>query len=127
MGLHMRKLIILLVLGIGFNITSGDVFAQGTGSEGSFEIHNSTSNNLVIGFYTNDGDGWSENWLAEDLEPGTSASAEFTASSGSCDQMFQIGWLGDDGESEVLDDPISIDICDASNVYVEDNEIYYDW
>ena len=64
MGLHMRNLIILLLLGIGFNVTSGDAFARGSGSGGNFEIHNSTSNNLVIGFYINDGDVWSDNWLA---------------------------------------------------------------
>jgi hypothetical protein len=39
--------------------------------------------------------------------------------------VLQVGWLGDD-DSEVLDDPISIDICDASNVYLGDNEITYD-
>ena len=27
----------------------------------------------------------------------------------------QVGWLGGDG-SEVMDDPISIDVCDASNI-----------
>jgi hypothetical protein len=25
-----------------------------------------------------------------------------------------------------MDDPISIDICASSNVYLEDNEIYFD-
>ena len=33
--------------------------------------------------------------------------------------------LGNDG-SQVLDEPISINICDASNVYMDDNEICYD-
>jgi len=99
--------------------------AQGTGSEGYFQIYNNTENNVVVGFYTNDGSGWSDNWLSDILEPGDSARAEFTADSGNCEQVFQVGWLGDD-DSEVLDDPINIDICAASNVYMDDNEIYYD-
>ncbi|MEQ9258484.1 MAG: hypothetical protein RIG84_05250 [Roseovarius sp.] len=101
--------------------------AQGTGSEGYFTIYNDTSNNVVVSFYTNDGSGWSENWLTTDaLMPGEAAEAEFAADTGACDQVFAVGWLGSDGESEVIDDPISINICDASNVYLNDNEIYYD-
>ncbi|WP_346910039.1 hypothetical protein [uncultured Roseibium sp.] len=100
-------------------------FAAGTGSEGYFQIYNNTDENVAVGFYTNDGSGWSENWLAEELEPGESARAEFAADTGNCDQTFQIGWLGENGD-EVLDEPISIDICEASNVYLDDNDIYYD-
>jgi len=99
--------------------------AQGTGSEGYFQIYNNTEGNVVVGFYTNDGTGWSENWLADALDPGENARAQFNADTGNCDQMFQVGWLGDN-DSEVLDDPIAIDICAASNVYLDDNEIYYD-
>lgn len=96
-----------------------------SGSEGVFTIHNETESNVLTGFYTNDGSGWSSNWLSEDLDPGTAASAEFTAETGSCEQTFQAGWLGDDG-SEVMDEPHSIDICEASNVYLGDNEISFD-
>ena len=99
--------------------------AQGTGSEGYFQIFNNTDGNIVVGFYTNDGSGWSDSWLDDALGPGESARAEFIADSGNCDQTLQVGWLGDD-DSEVLDDPIGIDICAASNVYLDDNEIYYD-
>jgi len=106
-------------------LAAGTAFAAGTGSQGYFQIYNNTEGNVAVGFYTNDGSGWSENWLAEDLMPGESARAEFHADSGNCDQVFQIGWLGESGD-EVMDEPISIDICEASNVYLDDNEIYYD-
>ena len=101
------------------------IFAQSTGKGGVFSIHNNSEGNTVIGFYTNDGNGWSSNWLSEDLAPDNSAQASFTDDTGACDQTLQVGWLGEGGE-EILDDPIDIDICEASNVYLEDNEIYFD-
>ena len=105
------------------------IFAQTamaqSGAGGVFTIHNMTEGNVVIGFYTNDGSGWSNNWLAEEMAPGQNASAEFFAETGACEQLFQVGWLGTDG-SEVVDEPISIDICEATNVYLADNEIYFD-
>jgi len=107
-------------------IAGTGALAQGTGSEGYFTLHNSTTGNVVVAFYTNDGTGWSENWLTTDaLMPGEAATAEFQARSGTCGQTFAVGWLGADGDG-VIDDPIAIDICAASNVYLDDNEIYYD-
>lgn len=99
--------------------------AQGTGSQGIFEIHNDTDANTVVGFYTNDGTGWSDNWLDEELAPGDRMQVEFTADTGACDQLLRVGWAADGG-GEVLDDPISIDICAANNVYLDDNEISFD-
>jgi hypothetical protein len=106
-------------------LMAGTALAQGTGSEGYFQIYNDTGGNVLVGFYTNDGSGWSDNWLPAEIMPGESGRAEFHAETGACDQVFQAGWLGQDG-SEVLDEPIAIDICAASNVYLGDNEIFYD-
>ena len=103
---------------------AGSAYAQ-SGATGEFTIYNSSENNLVISFYTNDGSGWSSNWLNNDLQPGEQASAVFFDDTGPCEQTFQVGWLGEGG-SEVLDDEIDIDICEASNIYLEDNEIYFD-
>ena len=101
-------------------------FAAGTGAEGYFQIHNDTRSNVVVGFYTNDGSGWSENWLGgTHIQPGDQAMAEFSNDTGNCEQTFAVGWLGTDG-SEVLDDPVDIDICAATNVYLGDNEITFD-
>ncbi|MDF1609853.1 hypothetical protein PZ897_16830 [Hoeflea sp. YIM 152468] len=116
------KLTATLVLAAAVAATAA--LAQ-TGSEGVFTIHNSTESNVVVGFYTNDGTGWSANWLSERLSPGTQAEAQFASDSGNCDQTLQVGWLGEDN-TEVKDEPISIDICEATHVYLDDNEIYFD-
>jgi hypothetical protein len=96
-----------------------------SGAGGEFTVHNITEGNVVVGFYTNDGSGWSNNWLSEQMLPNQTATAAFFAETGACDQVFQVGWLGDNG-TEVLDEPISINICEATNVYLADNEIYFD-
>jgi hypothetical protein len=98
-----------------------------TGSECVFTIHNDTAENTLTGFYTSDDDGatWSANWLARNMKPGQSAVAEFTADTCSCDQVFQAGWLNVNG-GETLDEEHTIDICEASNVYLGDDEISFD-
>lgn len=113
------------VMAVGLGAALDAAMAQGTGSEGYFQIYNNTGGNIAVGFYTNGGDGWSQNWLSDAIMPGQAATAEFTADTGNCDQVFQVGWLGEN-DSEVMDEPIAIDICAASNVYLDDNEIYYD-
>jgi len=72
-------------------VLSTAALSQSTGSKGVFTIHNNTKNNIVTGFYTNDGKGWSENWLSEQLKPKETADAKFSAQTGSCEQKLQIG------------------------------------
>lgn len=119
------KLLKSAAFGLAMLASATVALAQGTGSQGYFQLYNNTEDNVVVGFYTNDGSGWSENWLSGPLGPGESVQAQFHADTGNCAQTFQVGWLGDD-DGEVLDDPIDIDICEASNVYMDDNEIYFD-
>jgi len=115
-----------IALALAFAATALPALAAGTGSEGYFQIYNDTEGNVLVGFYTNDGSGWSQNWIAGvEIMPGQNGRAEFHAASGACEQLFQAGWLGGDG-SEVFDEPYSIDICEASNVYLGDNEISFD-
>lgn len=113
------------VLLCALSLTAVPAFAQ-TGAEGHFTIVNATGDNTVTGFYTSeDGENFSDNWLAEDLAPGTEAQAQFEAASGNCTQYFVVGWLGADG-GEVQDDVTEIDICQASTVYLGDNEITFE-
>ena len=103
----------------------GAAKAEGTGKNGVFTIHNETPSNTVVGFYTNDGSGWSKNWMSSRLGPGDSSEMQFSRPGGKCKQTLRVGWLGKGG-GEVRDNPINIDICDASNVYLHDNKITYD-
>jgi hypothetical protein len=114
-----------LVAGAATLLFLGTAALAQSGSKGEFTIHNDTEKNTVVGFYTNGGDGWSNNWLNGQMAPGVTATANFTADTGPCEQTFRVGWLGEDG-SEVMDDEISINICEASNVYLGDNEITFD-
>jgi len=118
------KLSAALLLAASFAATGA---LAGTGAEGVFTVHNDTENNVVSGFYTSedDGDTWSDNWLSIQIRPGESAEARFHANTGPCEQTLQVGWVGDGG-GEVLDEPINIDICEASNVYLEDNDVSFD-
>ena len=63
--------------------------------------------------------------LARNMKPGQSAVAEFTADTWACHQVFQAGWLDVNG-GETLDEEHTIDICEASNVYLGDNEVSFD-
>lgn len=108
------------------SLTAFSAFAQ-TGSGGYFTLHNATSNHTVNNFYTSeDGSNWSASWLeGTSMSPGESIDVEFIADSGSCFQYLTVAWMGANGY-EVQDDPITIDICDATNVYLGDNEVSYD-
>ncbi len=117
-----------MMFAVAFALSAtGAVFAQGTGSEGYFQLHNDTEGNVLVGFYTSeDAETWSDNWIdGAQVMPGQSGQAEFNDESGNCTQYFAASWLGDDG-SEVVDEPAEIDICAASNVYLGDNEVSFD-
>jgi len=107
-------------------ISTTGALAQ-SGAECVFTIHNDTADNTLMGFYTSpdDGENWSTNWLGENMKPEQSATAEFTADTCVCDQEFKASWLGEGGV-EVFDDPHTIDICQASNVYLGDDEVSFD-
>jgi len=114
----------LSAVGAALILLSAPVLSQ-TGSDGVFTIYNNSENNILTGFYSNNGTGWSDNWLSDILPPGESARAESFADRGACEQTLQVGWLGED-ELEVLDLPISIDVCAATSFYLDNNEIYFD-
>ena len=52
---------LIFLVGLAHYISA---FSQATGNQGKFTIHNKSDNNVVVGYYTNDGEGWSANWLA---------------------------------------------------------------
>ncbi len=50
---------------------------------------------------------------------------KFIEDGGKCNQLLRVGWLGKSG-GEVKDDPIKINFCKATNVYLGDNEVTFD-
>ena len=124
MPLNLNRILATAALST-LTLASGAV-AQ-SGAEGAFTVHNATEGNIIVGFYVStDLETFSENWLSEPMMPGASGSAAFFADSGDCINYFLVGWLGSDQETEVLDEPIEIDICEASAVYLGDNEIFFE-
>ena len=114
------------MLAAGLALAASTVIATAqTGKSGVFTIHNDTAGNTVVGFYTNDGSGWSKNWLSSPLGPGDEARAEFSRDGAYCKQTIRVGWRSKSG-GEVRDDPINIDFCKASNVYLKDNDVTFD-
>jgi hypothetical protein len=113
----------LSAVGAALILLSAPVLSQ-TGSDGVFTIYNNSENNILTGFYSNDGTGWSDNWLGERMMPGDTSSAGFLVAN-ACEQILQVGWMGEDN-SEVLDGPFSIDICAVSNLYLDENEMSVD-
>ena len=100
--------------------------ADGTGAQGYVKIYNSTPGYVVTGFYTNAGHGWTHDWLNDIvLTPGQGAKAEFSSAPPACTQRVRVGWRSTAGR-EIRGHPVTVNICDVSNVYFAENEIYFD-
>jgi len=120
-GNGMKKLVAAVLLSIAF--LAGGTMNVSANDWGKFMIHNQ-SNYIIVGFYTNEGDGWSSNWLEEQVSAGESAEMQFTHQ-GPCQVQFRVGWLTTNND-ETVGEPWNIDICEAHNVYFDDNKASYD-
>jgi len=120
-GNGMKKLVAAVLLSIAF--LAGGTMNVSANDWGKFMIHNQ-SNYIIVGFYTNEGDGWSSNWLEEQVSAGESAEMQFTHQ-GPCQVQFRVGWLTTSND-ETVGEPWNIDICEAHNVYFDDNKASYD-
>jgi hypothetical protein len=115
------------MLGLGAAIVALSLFAGANAQAGNnvkFTIHNS-SDYIISAFQTNDGDGWSTNWLGGDtVGAGENAPLEFTAD-GPCKIELRVSWRTTDGGQEV-GEPWNIDICKATNVYFDGKKVTYE-
>ncbi len=89
----------------------------------TFKIVNQ-SGYIIDGFYTNEGDGWSENWMDFKLDAGETGNMEFNAN-GPCDISFMVTWEADDGSS-IDGDETTINICEAKKIYFDGKDATYD-
>ncbi|MEO0370930.1 MAG: hypothetical protein AAF231_05690 [Pseudomonadota bacterium] len=103
------------------------VHAEGTGADGHIRIFNSSPGFTITGFYTNDGHGWTRDWLGHDitLTPGEGATAQFRSAPPTCHQNVRAGWLSASGH-EFRGHPIRVNVCNVSNIYFAQEETYYD-
>ena len=93
------------------------------GENVSFKIHNE-SDYIISAFQTNDGDGWSSNWLnGSTVGAGAAEDLEFTQD-GPCEIKLRVSWRTTDGGQEV-GDPWDIDICKAKDVYFDGKKVTY--
>lgn len=100
--------------------------ADGTGAEGFVNIYNSSPGFVVTGFYTNGGHGWTRDWLTDViLTPGEGAVAQFRSAPPACHQRVKVGWRSAAGH-EVRSHPVAVNICDVSNIYFAQEEIFFD-
>ena len=107
-------------------IATSPALAQGTGAKGYFNIYNVTVGHEIVGFYTNEGHGWTTNWLtAETLTVGEGAVAQFQPGAVTCQQTFTVGWRSTAGR-EIRGHPVAINICDATNVYLGIDKLSFD-
>ena len=116
-----------LALAAGFAVLGAQsTLAEGTGAKGYVNIINSTPGFVITGFYTNAGHGWTRDWLTNvRLTPGELAVAQFSTAPPKCHQRVRVGWLSTAGR-EKRGHPISVNICNVSNVYFAQREIFFD-
>lgn len=101
-------------------------FAEGTGADGQVKIFNSSPGFTITGFYTNDGSGWTRDWLGhETLTPGEGAVAQFRSAPPTCHQHVRAGWRSASGH-EFRGHAIRVNICGLSNIYFAQEETYFD-
>ena len=88
-----------------------------------FKISNE-SKYIISSFQTNEGKGWSKNWLDGDVDAGETMDMQFLKD-GPCAIQVRVGWRTEDGGQEV-GEPWNIDICKAHTVYFDGDKVTYD-
>jgi hypothetical protein len=120
-GLTMRYLAIAALASATAFLTGGSALA---GENVSFTIHNQ-SDYIISAFETNDGDGWSTNWISgSELQGGSSQPLEFTQD-GPCKIKLRVSWRTTDGGQQV-GEPWNIGICEAKDVYFDGRQVTYE-
>ena len=112
----------------GLLATAAGLLANGpsmaNGDNLSFMIHND-SHFIISAFQSNEGHGWSTNWLHGDqVGAGKSSNLQFLHD-GPCKIQVRVSWRTTDGGQEV-GDPWNIDICKAKNVYFDGHKVTFD-
>ncbi|GGH11320.1 hypothetical protein GCM10007036_08280 [Alsobacter metallidurans] len=89
----------------------------------TFTVKN-TSKYIISSFQSNEGNGWSKNWIRSDIGSGQSRALEFLQD-GPCEIEVRVGWRTTDGGQQV-GDAWEIDICEAHTVYFDGRKVTFD-
>jgi len=87
-------------------------------ADADFNLHNDSSG-VIIAFYLEGSDGWSDDWLDEVVMPGDVFGMAFDYD-GEC----ELGTRVEFADGTYLD--ALVDYCEIDNVYVEEDEITVD-
>lgn len=113
-----RKL--TLIAGLALAMSAGASQAENY----SFNIKN-TSSYIISAFQSNEGDGWSKNWLDGDqVGAGETQPLQFNQD-GPCEVQIKVSWRTTDG-GQTEGEPWNIDICKAKTVYFDGEKVTYD-
>lgn len=111
------------LMGVGIVAMATLASASAYAGQLKFKIENS-SNYIISSFQTNEGSGWSKNWLSGEIHGGEATNMKFFED-GPCQVQVRVGWRTTDGGQEV-GEPWNIDICDAKVVYFDGNKVTYE-
>lgn len=95
------------------------VSAPASAGSWTFGVVNEASD-VVIGFRTEEGGAWSDNWLTEAIAPGDVFEMDFGTDEGVCEVRTQV-LFADNSYFDYM-----VDYCEVSNLYLYDDEIRWD-
>jgi len=111
----MRASVLICSLALAGSVFAAPAFA----ASWKFDLVN-RSNANILNFTTNEGGGWSGNWLNEIVAPGEVFEMDFGTDQGDCSVLTRMEF----SDGTFFQEPI--DYCSASTITVRNNDVVWD-